>query len=142
MSSKSNLKFTIDRSRAAQIKTLEKETSYCESPNVDYSWVQGLLHSKKYLHFADPIGELAHYLQISRPELIAKIEVCCKGAGHLPLLNSSIYKHIKVNIQFLQVDKTSIDRQPIIDVLNSIQTGWCYRTNNGVYLALFLHLHK
>jgi hypothetical protein len=139
MSSESNLKFSMDRSTATQIKTLEKETVHFDSPDVDYSWVQGLIHSNKYVHLSDPIGELADYLDVSTSELIVNIEVCRKGEGHVAFLKSAVYKNVSVDIRFLQVDETSIDRRPIIDVLDSTDKGWCYCSKNGAYLALFLH---
>jgi hypothetical protein len=130
MLSESNLKFSIDPSTASQIKALEKETIHFKSLAVDFSAVQGLLHSNKYLHLADPVGELATYLQVSREDLISQIEVWPKGKGHLPYFNSSMYKNIMVDTRFLQVNKIRIDWRP---------AGWSYRSKNGAYYALFLH---
>jgi hypothetical protein len=59
--------------------------------------------------------ELAIYIQVSRQDLISNIEVRPKGNGHLPFLNPSVYKNIKVNTRFLQVNEIMIDRRPIID---------------------------
>jgi len=139
MSSESNLKFNIDRTTPSQIKALERETVHFECPDVDFSAVQGLLHSSKYLFLSDPIGELAKYLQLSRHELIDNIEVLPKGEGYLPFLRSPAYNSVKVDVRFLQVNEIGIDRRPIIDVADATESGWSYKSKNGAYLSLFLH---
>jgi hypothetical protein len=139
MSLETNLNFSIDRLTPSQIKALEKEIVHFESPDVDFSAVQGLLHSSKYLHLADSVCELSKYLHISREHLLSRIKLRTKGNGHLPYLDSSAFKNIKVDSRFLQVDNIGIDHRPIIDVLNLTKAGWSYKSKNGAYLALFLH---
>jgi hypothetical protein len=122
-----------------QIKTLEKETVHFESIEADYSLVQGLIHSNKYIHLNDPINELAKYLQVTKEELVRNIEVRQKGGGHLPIINVSVFKNIKLDVQFMQINEVGKQRRPIIDVLNETKSGWSYKTKNGACLALFIH---
>jgi hypothetical protein len=70
MSSETNFKFSIEKSTSMQIKTLEKETVHFESTKANYSLVQGLMHSNKYIHLNNPINELAKYLQVTKEELV------------------------------------------------------------------------
>jgi hypothetical protein len=121
MLSETNLSFTIDRSTPSQIKTLEKEVLKFDLPDVDFLVVQGLLHTSKYLHVADPIKELSTYLHVSRERLLARITVRAKGRGYLPIINSSVFEDIRLDNRFLQVHEIGIDRWPIIDVLNSTE---------------------
>jgi hypothetical protein len=139
MSSESNLRFSMDRTTSSQIKMLEKETVHFECPDVDFSAVQGLFHSSKYLYLSDPIGELGKYLQLSRHELITNIELVSKGEGYLPVLKSRAYNNVKIDVRFMQVHQIGIDRRPVIDLLDSTDSGWSYKSKNGAYLALFLH---
>jgi hypothetical protein len=46
---------------------------------------------------------------------------------------------VKVDVRFLQVHEIGIDRRPVIDVVDSMDSGWSYKSKNGAYLALFLH---
>jgi hypothetical protein len=50
-----------------------------------------------------------------------------------------VFKNVKVDTRFLQISEIGIDRRPIIDVSNSTKHGWGYKSQNGAYLALFLH---
>jgi hypothetical protein len=139
MSSETNFKFSIDRSTVMQIKALEKETVHFESLEADYSLVQGLLHSNKYIHLGDPIAELAKYLQVTKEELVRKIEVRKEGTGYLPFLQESVFDNIKLDVGFLQINEVGTRRRPIIDVLDTTKSGWSYQTKNGACLALFIH---
>jgi hypothetical protein len=139
MSSEANFRFSIERSSTSQLKALEKEPLHFESLEADFSSVQGLLHSNKYVHLNDPIGELAKYLQVTRNQLVGSISLRRKGSGYLPFLDVSSCTNLKVDVRFLQIDEIATGRRPIIDVLNTTKSDWCYRTKNGACLSLFLH---
>jgi hypothetical protein len=73
MLSEANFWFSIEKFSMSQLKALEKEPLHFESLEANFSSVQGLLHSNKYLHLNDPFGELAKYLQVTHHKLVGSI---------------------------------------------------------------------
>jgi hypothetical protein len=110
MTSKSNFKFSVVRKTTpAQILAMEKESNHFEAPTVDFSEVQVLLNSNKYLHIADPIGELARYLQVSKKELIDNIDVRAKSNGFVAILDPASFKQVKLDVGFKQIDEIPLN---------------------------------
>jgi hypothetical protein len=140
MSSKSNFKFSIaQKSGKTQLAALERESVHFESTSVDFKAVQVLLNSNKYLHISDPVGELSKYLGVTKEIVVSAITMREKGRGFLASLDTSALSRVKLDVQFWQIDGVSVNRRPVIDVLNTTKDGWSYRSRNGAVLALFLH---
>jgi hypothetical protein len=140
MSSKSNFKFSLtQKSGKTQLAALERETVHFESPGVDFKAVQVLLNSNKYVHISDPVGELAKYLRVTKDTVVGAIRVKDRGKGFLATLDTSALSQVKLDIKFWQIDGVSVNRRPVMDVLNSTKERWSYRSRNGAILALFLH---
>ena len=67
MTSKSNFQFSIvHKTTPAHICLMKKETVHFAVTTVSYSETQVLLNSNKYVHIADPIGEMASYFHVSK----------------------------------------------------------------------------
>ena len=101
--------------------------------------MQVLLNSNKYLHISDPVGELAKYLGVTKDTVVGAIRVRERGEGFLATLDTSALSQVKLDIKFWQIDGVSVNRRPVMDVLNSTKDRWSYRSCNGAILALFLH---
>ena len=76
---------------------------------------------------------------MTKKELVTHITVRVKGNGYVAELADSVFTEVKLDAHFLQIDKVRLNRRPIIDVMNSTDGGWNYRSRNGAVLALFLH---
>jgi hypothetical protein len=140
MASKSNFKFSImEKTTPTQIRSMEKEVVHFDSVSVDYSKTQVLLNSNKYLLVTDPVGELAKYLRWTKPEMIKLIRQRSNGDGYIAELDESTFSKVRLDVGFKQILEVSINRRPVIDLLNSTTDNWSYRSRNGAILALFVH---
>jgi hypothetical protein len=118
---------------------MEKEVVHFDSVSVDYSKTQVLLNSNKYLLVTDPVGELAKYLRWTKPEMIKLIRQRSNGDGYIAELDESTFSKVRLDVGFKQILEVSINRRPVIDLLNSTTDNWSYRSRNGAILALFVH---
>jgi hypothetical protein len=140
MTSKSNFKFSvIPKTSPTQIRTMEKESNHFAEVEVDFAEVQVLLNSNKYLHIGDPIGKLARYLHVSKKDLIQSINVGPRANGFIATIDIAKLKEVKLDIGFQQIHEMALNRRPIVDVMNSTEHNWNYRSRNGAILALFVH---
>jgi hypothetical protein len=140
MTSKANFSFNVKpKVTATQIRDLEEETVHSAIHDIDFSFVQVLLNSNKYLFLEDPIDELSRYFRVSKQKFIQSIQVSPKGDGFIPILGEEAFEAVRLDSKFLQISQIAVSRRPVVDVNDSSCDDWNYKSRNGAILALFLH---
>ena len=140
MTSRTNFIFNVKpKVTATQIRDLENERVHSAKVDTDFSFIQILLNSNKFLFLEDPIDELSRYLRVSKQRFIQSIEVRSKGDGFVPFLDMDAFNAVRLDSVFLQISDIGISRRPLVDVGDCTLDGWNYKSRNGAILALFVH---
>ena len=140
MTSKTNFLFNVKpKVTSTQIRDLEEEIVHLADHDIDFSLVQVLLNSNKYLFLEDPIDELSLYFRVSKQKFIQSIEVKHKGDGFIPFLSMEAFEAVRLDSKFLQISEIGVSHRPVVDVMDTRCFEWNYKSRNGAILALFVH---